>query len=758
MKVMLRCCFPSCLLLFVTILLGFILSNSATHATIYYDYGSETIDNVSIGVPVSCNLTGTNTDHTATINNGTYQSDIGTTTLNVSCNDGEGFAIYAIGYTDETEGKNVLTSPVVGSTYDIVTGTATSGNTSNWAVKLATNSNATYPVTIENNFNNYHNVPNEYTMVAKRLSGTDIGASATGSTLTTTYQAYVAATQPSGSYQGKVKYILIHPNYVNSNAFENAATVIFDGNGLTFPDGSTTNTVRYAEVCKPGDTVYVGNDYEEAMSSNISIGGAQNNNSPYTGSEHILQNIPLNGADAVKIVLDYGITGDTMGIEFVGADWDGDWDNFDDNWYDNGNIHELYDDENVSGTETFTLNLEDNTLTIYAESWNTPESGYDYGFYARIYPIYYSEQPNTTAEQLSSTDCSIMPISGGYVETTTWNGKWTEAIDGSGYEFAKMFYYDEMDNRVESNNAERSVVQYISQNYDLLEGTTLTLYAYNPVSFDMVYAAANKTKVNGYYKIQDLSTSMCANVTLRETTTVIDIRDNNTYSIGKLKDGNCWLRNDLILDPTDPTTAANMSASNTNASSDAIYNFLNGGNHNNNEGWSSVAIQNLDNWSSFNQYTSPLMSIYSGREPNSGFYNYCAASVGTYCYNINPGVWSTGNIDIDNDLCPAGWKMPTMSEYYELSSYPSDSAYYNNNPQFVADFNPTPDRSFNVTSSNGYAHFWTVEASRANHYSSLAGTYEYQGGGYTKSFNPAGDNYSYRTRGHYVRCLINTSN
>ena len=99
MKVMLRCCFPSCLLLFVTILLGFILSNSATHATIYYDYGSETIDNVSIGVPVSCNLTGTNTDHTATINNGTYQSDSGTTTLKVSCNDGEGFAIYAIDYT-----------------------------------------------------------------------------------------------------------------------------------------------------------------------------------------------------------------------------------------------------------------------------------------------------------------------------------------------------------------------------------------------------------------------------------------------------------------------------------------------------------------------------------------------------------------------------------------------------------------------------------------------------------------------------------
>ena len=104
-------CFPSCFLLFVTIISALILSNPITYAVDYSDDVSK-IDNVSIGVPVSCNLTGTNTDHTATISNGTYQSDIGTTTLNVSCNDAEGFAIYAIGYTDETEGKNVLTSPV----------------------------------------------------------------------------------------------------------------------------------------------------------------------------------------------------------------------------------------------------------------------------------------------------------------------------------------------------------------------------------------------------------------------------------------------------------------------------------------------------------------------------------------------------------------------------------------------------------------------------------------------------------------------
>ena len=42
----------------------------------------DTVDKVNISVPVSCSLSGTGmTSHTATIENGRYVSDIGTTTL-----------------------------------------------------------------------------------------------------------------------------------------------------------------------------------------------------------------------------------------------------------------------------------------------------------------------------------------------------------------------------------------------------------------------------------------------------------------------------------------------------------------------------------------------------------------------------------------------------------------------------------------------------------------------------------------------------
>ena len=193
----------------ITILSGAFLMSSNSFAT----DNTNVVDEVNITVPISCSLEGTGmTSHNANIVNGTYQADIGSTTLKAFCNDDEGFAIYAIGFTDSEYGKTVLTNSTLGSTYDIATGTATSGNTSNWAMKLATNSSATYPMTIDNSFNNYHVVPSPYAKVAHRDSGTDIGTNATGAELTSTYAAYMSQTQPAGTYAGKVKYTLVHPS------------------------------------------------------------------------------------------------------------------------------------------------------------------------------------------------------------------------------------------------------------------------------------------------------------------------------------------------------------------------------------------------------------------------------------------------------------------------------------------------------------------------------------------------------------------
>ncbi|MBQ2622834.1 hypothetical protein IJG12_00740 [Candidatus Saccharibacteria bacterium] len=211
----------------LTVFAGAILMSSGASAD------DSAISNVSVNVPVACTMTGTSMNsHNATIPNGTYQANIGTTTMKAVCNDSNGFAIYAIGYTDNEYGKTVLTNSTLGSSSDIATGTATSigsPDVSNWAMKLATNSSATYPLTLDNSFGNYHNVPAEYTKVAHRDSGTDIGTSAVGSELTSTYAAYMSKTQPAGTYIGQVKYTLVHPS-------SHAAPVVCNDNATTISE------------------------------------------------------------------------------------------------------------------------------------------------------------------------------------------------------------------------------------------------------------------------------------------------------------------------------------------------------------------------------------------------------------------------------------------------------------------------------------------------------------------------------------------
>jgi uncharacterized protein (TIGR02145 family) len=173
------------------------------------------IDDISIIVPVSCTFSDTTADGSYAVNitPGNYDDSIGSTTFQVFCNDNNGFSVYAVGYSDNQYGNTNMVSSNAGNP-DIVTGTATQGNTSNWAMKL--NSVAgTYAPTISNGTNNtenftvFHAVPATYTKVATLASRTD---RTTGSSFQSTYRIYVSPIQPPGTYISKVKYTLVHPN------------------------------------------------------------------------------------------------------------------------------------------------------------------------------------------------------------------------------------------------------------------------------------------------------------------------------------------------------------------------------------------------------------------------------------------------------------------------------------------------------------------------------------------------------------------
>ena len=173
-------------------------------------------DQINVTIPVACSLTSVvDSAHTTTVENSAYEDEVGETTFKVFCNDAEGFAVYAVGYTNDTFGNNTLKPTNLASSYAIATGTATSGDTSNWAMKLTAVTGIYAPTihsTEENSntysFTSYHTIPSEYTKVASYSSNTD---ATTGSSFKSTYAVYASPTQPADSYTGKVKYTIVHP-------------------------------------------------------------------------------------------------------------------------------------------------------------------------------------------------------------------------------------------------------------------------------------------------------------------------------------------------------------------------------------------------------------------------------------------------------------------------------------------------------------------------------------------------------------------
>ncbi len=219
-----------------TILTATILASSTVSAD-----NPSVVDRIKITVPVACTISGTGMNsHNADINNGLYEDDIGSTILHAFCNDNEGFAIYAAGYTGNEIGatnSNKLVGTTASNNAVIASGLATTaGNpdVSNWAMKLAITQDSgdtagTNAFTIDSapnvdlpsqaeqsatqaSFTQYHIVPNEYTKVAHKNSATDMTATTGGVKLTTTYAAYISKTQPADTYSGQVIYTLVHPS------------------------------------------------------------------------------------------------------------------------------------------------------------------------------------------------------------------------------------------------------------------------------------------------------------------------------------------------------------------------------------------------------------------------------------------------------------------------------------------------------------------------------------------------------------------
>ena len=252
-------------LLSLTAISGILLSST----TVFAD-NDTVVDQINVTVPVSCTMSGIGMNsHNADVANGIYRTDIGSTTLKIFCNDNEGFVIYAAGYTGNeigaTNSNKLVGNP--SSIGNISTGIATSGDTSNWAMKLTATADSgdtvTNPLTIDSapnttggadaSFSSYHAVPLDLTRVAHKNSATDMDTTNGGATLTTTYAFYANATQPAGTYSGQVIYTLIHPATAPApvNCNPNATTIAAAKCLQDFGNNTPTNRVAIATSMTP---------------------------------------------------------------------------------------------------------------------------------------------------------------------------------------------------------------------------------------------------------------------------------------------------------------------------------------------------------------------------------------------------------------------------------------------------------------------------------------------------------------------------
>lgn len=166
-------------------------------------------------------------------------TEITGSTFTTICNDSSGYAIYAIGYGNNTLGETDLIS--ANGSSNITSSSNPASGTSYWQMKL-TAATDNQPV-LENGYENYSAVPSTYTKVASYSSITDPASSSTrtGQAVTAHYKAYASSTQPADTYTGVVKYTMVHPGTITAPSICPANSICYSPNADGTVNGSMGN-------------------------------------------------------------------------------------------------------------------------------------------------------------------------------------------------------------------------------------------------------------------------------------------------------------------------------------------------------------------------------------------------------------------------------------------------------------------------------------------------------------------------------------
>ena len=196
-----------------------------------------------------------------------------------------------------------------------------------------------------------------------------------------------------------------------------------------------------------------------------------------------------------------------------------------------------------------------------------------------------------------------------------------------------------------------------------------------PMSLLDSFIASGAEQLNGYFKMQDMTHDICEAVDVEESELqLIDVRDNKVYWVAKLKDGNCWMTQnlDLDLDSNRTYTHWDTDLGWTVVDEEAEWKPLNSSRTpTTSPAWTKSDIYPISYnpgdlyWNGeLNAGTSGSIANMMNASGNSHYY------IGNY-YNWTAAVASNDTSDITsgsmpNSICPSSWKMPSTTDFQSL--------------------------------------------------------------------------------------------
>ncbi|MBR2766994.1 hypothetical protein IKD67_02850 [Candidatus Saccharibacteria bacterium] len=338
-----------------------------------------------------------------------------------------------------------------------------------------------------------------------------------------------------------------------------------------------------------------------------------------------------------------------------------------------------------------------------------------------LYAVWQQEQTITFTMDSNTSSIDIIDSNGTTVKTITASGQTATLLQGDTYTIKPTHASGYNTNTITKTSGAGT-----------LNGKEFTVGA-----GAATIGVTSKQFCAGSTIMQNLTSSTIASLlpNVGSTATVCDIRDGEEYKISKLADNKYWMLDNLRLDPANSTTLNSITASNTHASATTLNYFKNGGGTTSDQ-YPTAKINNVAWTSSSQNYYSIPMTVSSGTGwtkdtvttsygAGSGkigvYYNYCAASAGSYCYGngTSPGSPS-GNAT--EDLCPSGWRMPGGGKTINLTANPPTGEFQNlynyyNTTETATDtnslqYNLSMPLSGNFTSGSaynqgGYGNWWS---------------------------------------------------